>query len=53
MFKVIHKDSKIKYQVFDVKYDASENSHFLIFKDNQFITCNSKHFKPVKEFFGL
>jgi hypothetical protein len=53
MFKVMHKDSNTKYQVFDVKYDASGNAHFLIFVYNQFTTCHSKHFKPVKEFLGL
>lgn len=46
MFRVIHKTTKVKYTVYDVKYDASGNAHFLIFSDNQFIVCHSKHFKP-------
>ena len=48
MFKVIHNTTKVKYDVYDVKYDAYGNAYFLIFTDNQFITCHSKHFSPVK-----
>lgn len=48
MFKVIHKITNAEYVVYDIKYDASGNAHFLIFSDNQFIVCHSKHFQPKK-----
>ena len=51
MFKVVHKTTKVKYTVYDVKYDASGNAHFLIFEDDQFVVCNSKHFKPQEGLF--
>lgn len=48
MFKVIHKTTKAKYIVYDVKYDASGNAHFLIYANDKFVTCHSKHFEPIK-----
>ena len=51
MFKVIHKDSSKKYIVYDVQYDASGYPHFVIYKDNQWLRVNAKHFKPMKGFF--
>lgn len=53
MFKVIHKTTKAKYTVYDVKYDASGNAHFLMFVDDNFVICHSKHFKPMKGLLSL
>ena len=53
MFKVIHKESNIKYQVYDVQYDASGYPHFIIYKDNQWLRVNAKHFYPAKKVLGL
>lgn len=52
MFKVIHKESKNQHVVYDIQYDASGYPHFIIYKDNQWLRVNAKHFKPVKGLFG-
>lgn len=51
MFKVIHKDTKVKYVVYDIIYDASGYAHFLIYKDDQWVRVNAKHFEPAKGLF--
>lgn len=52
MFKVIHKATMAEYAVYDIKYDASGNAHFLIFADDTFTTVHSKHFRPKKGLFS-
>lgn len=48
MFKVVHKNTKITYTVYDITYDASGYAHFLIYKDDQWMKMSAKHFMPKK-----
>lgn len=49
MFNVVHRESNIKYKVYDILYDASGYPHFLIYKDEQWVRVSAKHFRPQKE----
>ena len=44
--KVLHKEDKIMYVVFDISYDSDGYPLFLIYKDKQWVRMSAKHFKP-------
>ena len=47
--KVIEKETRIEYDVFDITYDSTSGyPHFLIYKDGQWIRKSAKHFVPVE-----
>ena len=43
---VIDKTNNKEYQVYDITYDKAGYPHFLIYKDNQWLTLSAKHFRP-------
>ena len=44
---LVNKDNNKIYDIYDIKYDKAGYPHFLIYKDNQWISMSAKHFRPA------
>lgn len=45
---VVNKDTNIIFEVYDITYNKVGYPHFLIYKDNQWMTMSAEHFRPAE-----